>query len=140
MIKDIKYLCIGTYSPWKRQSSIAYLGKDLYCCGTLQPDGQGELNAVANAGCHVEVGYFPAEYIRELYRRAEKVLIPAIHGSERTCLEAMSMNITPEVNPDNKKTFSYTEELKESGLTPREFVVQNYSHIKYAKDLLRGMV
>lgn len=139
-VKDIEVFYPATFSPWKRQSALAHYGSDLWCVGTLQPDGQGELNAVANKGAHVELGYFPAEKIRKYYNRAKKVIIPAIHGSERTCLEAMSMNILPEVNPENIKTYSYIEEFKKSGhLFPRDFVVQNYSHIQYAKQLLKGM-
>ena len=140
-VKDIEYFYPATFSPWKKQSLLTHLGSDLWCIGTIQPDGQGELNAVANSGAHVEVGYFPPEKIKDYYNRAKKVIIPAIHGSERTCLEAMSMNILPEVNPENKKTYSYIEEFKESGhLFPRDFVVQNYSAVKYAKDLLQGMI
>jgi hypothetical protein len=120
---------------------LAHLGKDLWCVGTIQPDGQSELNAVANKGAHVEIGYFPPEKIRDYYNRAVHVPIPAIHGSERTCLEAMAMNIVPEVNPQNIKTHSYIDEYKKSGYqTSREFVVDNYSHILYAKQLLKGMV
>ncbi len=138
--KDIPYFYPATYSPWKRQSALAPLMSDLWCVGTLQPDGQGELNAVANAGAHIEIGYLPPEKIRGYYNRAVHVPIPAIHGSERTCLEAMSMNILPEVNPDNFKTYSYIDEYKKSGYkTPRDFVVDNYSHYIYAERLLRGM-
>jgi len=138
--KDIKYLCVGCFSPWKRQRDIAYLGKDLYCIGGLEPDGQEDYEAVKNAGATVEIGYFPAEHIRDLYRRAKRVIIPAIHGSERTVLEAFSMGIVPEViNPQNIRTRSYVEEYHISELPPREFVVANYSHKIYADLLLKGM-
>ena len=114
MTKDIKYLCVGCFSPWKRQRDIAYLGKDLYCIGNLEPDGQEDYRAVVDAGATVEVGYFPAEHIRDLYRRTQNVLIPAIHGSERTCLEAMSMGIVPEVNPNqnNGRDYGASENLE----------------------------
>ena len=140
-MKDIKYLCIGTFSPWKRQRDIAYLGKDLYCCGTIQPDGMEDYEIVLKAGATIKVGYFPAKHIRELYKRAQHVIIPAIHGSERTVLESMSMNILPEVtNSQNIRAKSYIEEYLKSGCkTPREFVVKNYSHKKYAEDLLKGI-
>ena len=88
----------------------------------------------------VEIGYFPAEKIRDYYRRAVDVPIPAIHGSERTCLEAMSMDILPKVNPNNVRTYSYVIEFVESRMrSPREFVLKNYSHRKYAEDLMKGI-
>ncbi len=140
-VKDIEYFYPATVSPWKRQSTIASLGSKLLCVGTVQPDGEKELEACKQAGVKVEIGYFPAEKIRDYYRRAKNVVIPAIHGSERTCLEAMAMNIKPQVNPENIKTYSYIEEFEKSGhLFPRDFVIANYSHIQYAKQLLKGMV
>ena len=88
----------------------------------------------------MEIGYFPPKKIRSHYQLSEKVIIPAIHGSERTVLEAMACGIIPEIlHPViNFKAYSYIEELNRSGLDPREFVVKNYSHIKYAEDILKG--
>lgn len=139
-VKDIEYFYPATLSPWKKQSSIAHYGDKLLCVGTVQPDGEGELKACKDNGVRVEIGYFPAEKIRDYYRRAKRCIIPAIHGSERTCLEAMAMNILPEVNPENVKTYSYIEEFQKSGhLFPRDFVVANYSHVVYAKQILKGL-
>lgn len=140
--KDIKYLCIGTFSPWKRQRDIAYLGKDLYCCGTIQPDGMEDYQAVVNAGATVEIGYFPAGHIRDLYRRAQNVIIPAIHGSERTCIESLSCGIIPMIiHPlENPRLFSYIKEFQESNLLPREFIIKNYSHELYANKILEGII
>lgn len=139
--KDQEYFYPATFSPWKRQSEIAYLKDRLLCIGTVQPDGKNELEACKKEGVRLEIGYFPAEHIRNRYRRAKKVIIPAIHGSERTVLEVMSMDILPEVtHKDNIKTYSYIQEYLDSGLkSPREFILKNYSHQKYAKYLLRGM-
>ena len=137
--KDLPFFYPATFSPWKRQSQIAYLGKDLTCVGTIQPDGVEEYEACKEKGVNLEVGYFPPEKIRDYYRRAEKVLIPAVHGSERTCLEAMSMGIVPAVNPANIRTLSYVREYEASGLDPRRFVIKNYSAEKYASQLLKGM-
>lgn len=139
-IRDIEYFYPATFSLWKRQSTLAHLGNRLLCVGTVQPDGVGELQACKDAGVKVEEGYFPPEMIKNCYSRAYFVPIPAIHGSERTCLEAMSMNIVPTVNPDNKRTVSYVEEYIHSGYnTPREFVVANYSPEVYARNLEKGM-
>ena len=138
--KDIEYFYPATFSPWKKQSDIAHLGDQLLCVGTVQPDGQGELEACRKAGVRIEIGYFPAEKIREYYQRSKRVLIPAIHGSERTCIESLSCGIIPEVNPENIKTHSYIDEFNKSGyLFPRDFVVKNYSHIVYAKKILQGL-
>lgn len=139
--RDIEYFYPATFSPWKRQSAISNLGSNLLCVGTVQPDGQEELDAVTKAGCRVEVGYYPAEKIRGYYNRAQNVIIPAIHGSERTVLEAMSMNCTVAVTPENRRAASYLDEYKNSGeKTSRAFIKKHYSAKKYAKDLMKGMI
>jgi hypothetical protein len=138
--KDIEYFYPATFSPWKLQREIAYLGKELTCVGTVQPDGVFDLTKCKENGVNVITDYLPVSKIRDYYQRAKRVVIPAIHGSERTVLEAMSSGIMPVVlHPENKKTFSYLTELIESGLTPREFVIKNYSHKVYAKNLLKGI-
>ena len=139
MNKDIKYLCVGTFSPWKRQRDIAYLGKDLYCIGTIQEDGYEDYQAVVDAGATVEAGYFPAEHIRELYRRAQRVIIPGYEGSGRTVLEAMSMGLPVEAAEDNLKCQSYLQEFRESGLKSRDFILENYSEEVFCKQLLKGI-
>lgn len=137
--KDIEYFYPATFSPWKRQSSIAYLGNALFCVGTMQPDGQDELKACLDNGVSVEVGYLPVETIRGYYARTHHVMIPAIHGSERTVLESMSMGILPEVNSENIKAYSYIIELEQSGLSPREFVLTYYSEFTYCDALRKGI-
>lgn len=137
--KDIEYFYPATFSPWKRQSAIAYLGDKLLCVGTIQPDGIPEATECRRKGVKVEEGYFPVKKILEYYQRSKNVIIPAIHGSERTILEAMACGIKPEVNKDNIRAYSYIKELEESGLSPREFVVKNYSHVKYAEQIMKGL-
>ncbi len=140
--KDIEYFYPATFSPWKKQSEISSLGKRLLCIGTVQPDGKEELQKCLDNGVKVKEGYFPVEQIRDYYRRAQNVIIPAIHGSERTVLEAMSCGILPEVTSTiNIKTRSYIKEFHLAGSkSPRNFVQENYSHKKYAKDLLKGIL
>ena len=145
-LRDIPYFYPATFSPWKRQSKIAYLGDKLYCIGTIQPDGLDEAEACRKTGVRVEVGYFPPQTIKDCYMRANHVIIPAIHGSERTALEAMSMNILPRITGENKRTFSYLQEffdwsmkMENLGKWTREFVLENYSEKIYAKKLLEGM-
>jgi hypothetical protein len=139
--KDIEYFYPATFSPWKKQSDICHLGNRLVCIGTIQPDGQGEYDSCVNNAVITKVGYFPPEVIRDYYRRSKEVIIPAVHGSERTVLESMSCNILPEVtNPDNKRARSYIEEFIKSGLAhPREFINKFYSAKKYAKDIEEGL-
>jgi len=139
--KDIEYFYPATFSPWKLQRDIAYLGKKILCVGTFQPDGFEDYDKCVKEGVQIKLGYFPPQVIRDYYSRAKKVIVPAIHGSERTVLEAMSMNILPEVtNLRNVRTKSYIYEFKRSDcVTPREFVIKNYSAWQYAADLERGM-
>jgi hypothetical protein len=138
--KTIKYFYPATFSPWKRQSAISHHGKKLLCVGTVQPDGVDEYNACIKDGVRVEVGYFPVEKIRDYYRQSRVVLIPAIHGSERTVLETMSMNMVPEVNPENVKARSFILEYMDSVYkNPREFVEANYSAKKYAQTILNAL-
>ncbi len=137
--KDIPYFYPATFSPWKRQASIASLGDKLWCVGTVQPDGLEELYACKDKGVHIAEGYFKAEYIRDLYRRAEQVIIPAIHGSERTILEAMSMDLFPTVNPQNK-AFAIIKEFQQSDYdSPREFVIDRYNETQYAEKIMKGL-
>ena len=138
--KDIEYFYPATFSKWKMQSEISYLGDKLLCVGTVQPDGESELASCRMNGVNVEIGYFPVEKIRNLYRRSKKIIIPAVHGSERTVLEAMSCNILPKVVKQvvNRKTYSYIEEYEKSGCkTPREFILKNYTASHYAEAVLK---
>lgn len=140
--KIYEFFYPATFSPWKRQRDIAYLGKRLWCIGTVQPDGQEDLKACEDTEVNIAKGYFKAEYIRNIYQKSKKVIIPAVHGSERTVLEAMSCNIVPEIiHPDeNKKAYSYIDEYLRSGLTnPRDFVVKNYNEKTYASKILKGL-
>lgn len=144
--KDIEYFYPATFSPWKLQHLIAHLGNRLTCIGTVQPDGEAELKSCKDNGVNVEIGYFPVEKIREYYWRSNNVIIPAIHGSERTVLEAMACGIKPMVlNHGNIRTQSYLREyeqwhrgLKEGG-TVRQFVVERYSHIGFCNQLRKGI-
>lgn len=140
--KTLDFFYPATFSPWKRQSEIAYLGKQLLCVGTLQPDGQDELDACKEMGVQLKIGYFSPKKIRDYYRSAKNVIIPAVHGSERTVLEAMSTNILPIiVHPEeNTRANSYLEEYGNSPYdNPRDFVLNNYSHFIYADQLLKGI-
>lgn len=129
-VKDIEYFYPATFSPWKNQKEIAYLGDKLLCVGTMQPDGQEELDACREAGVQIKIGYYPAEEIRDLYRRSKKVIIPAVHGSERTVLEAKAMGIPIETTPStNHKTLSLIDKD-----------IKDFTSEKYAEALLKGIL
>lgn len=139
--KESMFFYPATFSPWKRQDTLLHLGKHLICVGTVQPDGREIFQKCKDAGVQIIEGYIKPEMIRDLYDKCKYVPIPAIHGSERTCLEAMSMNILPVVNPDNKRTISYVEEYVRSGyFEPRDFILANYSERVYANNLMKGII
>lgn len=138
--KDIQFFYPATFSPWKRQRDIAHLGKELWCVGTVQPDGQEDYDACVKNDVNIAKGYFKAEYIRDLYQRTKNIIIPARHGSERTVLEAMASGIVPEVAQQNPRARSYIEEFKSSGYVfPSDFVVNEYNHVEYAQKILSGL-
>jgi|GEM_PF-6461382 len=140
IVKDIEYFYPATFSPWKRQDTLAHLGNKLLCVGTIQPDGMDEFEACRRAGVQLRIGYFPAKQIRLYFQRAKKVIIPAIHGSERTVLEAMACNIVPTINPENKRTHSYLDEYREDVSTsPRDFVEKFYSHQQYGYKIFHAL-
>jgi hypothetical protein len=143
VVKDIPYFFPGTFSPWKNQQIIAGLGASLYCIGTIQPDGKVQWEALEKAGAHLAQGYFPPKEILKCYQRARNVIIPAIHGSERTVLEAMSCNILPHVVGNNERAGSFVEEFKQwleiNGKWTRDFVIERYSEKTYANALEKGL-
>ena len=138
--KDIEYFFPATFSPWKKQSSIAYLGDRLLCVGEVQPDGGEEYRACFNKGVQLIPENVSSEKVRDFYRRSEKVIIPARYGSERTVLEAMSNNILPEIMVENDRAIIYVQEFIDSHMkSPRAFVKKYYSAKVYADQLMKGM-
>lgn len=139
--KDIEYFYPATFSPWKQNDKLAYFGNKVLMVGTIQPDGREIYEKCKEAGVRIEVGYFPAEKIRDYYWRTKKCVIPAVHGSERTVLECLSMNIPVEVtNSWNHKAQSYLKEFEDSDFeSTRDFVLDRYSHKTFASALLKGI-
>jgi glycosyltransferase involved in cell wall biosynthesis len=142
--KDIPYFYPATFSPWKKQSDIAYLGNRLVCVGTIQPDGRAEYEICQQMGVKTEVGYFPPEKILNYYQRAQTVIIPAVHGSERTVLEAMSCNVWPIVtNELNRRTRTYVDEFikwRQGGSqTLRKFILECYSAKLHASRIMKAI-
>lgn len=130
----------ATFSPWKRNNEFARKYKDKgLLLGTVQPDGFDILTECIANKTNVMIGYYPAWFVRKLYSMSKLVDITGYEGSGRTVLEAMSMDLPVRVANDNYKCQSYIKELRDSGLSPRDFVLNNYSAEIYAKQLMRGM-
>ena len=60
--KDIEYFYPATFSPWKLQRDIAYLGDKLFCVGTVQPDGELDYKACVDAGVKIRRIYSTRRY------------------------------------------------------------------------------
>lgn len=130
----------ATFSKWKRQDVFSKKHRQRgLLLGTIQPDGWDILKECVGNRTQVMIGYFPVDYIRELYLMSEMVDITGYEGSGRTVLEAMSMDLPVEVSLDNYKCRSYIRELKASGLTPRKFILKEYSAKCYADNLMKGI-
>mgnify|MGYP001582441834 CR=1 FL=1 len=152
--KDVEYFYPATFSPWKRQREIANLGDRLLCVGTTQPDGKDDYRICKEWGVKIKEGYFPVKEILNYYQRTQKMLIPAVHGSERTVLEAMSANIPLVITSDNELACSLANEkiikvdpdpvaIREGIETAfrrivntRNHILKNYSEQIYAQKIL----
>lgn len=148
----------ATFSDnWKRQQLFAEAsrGYKAMACGLLQPDGvEGYKKCIEN-GVYVMEGLIPTRLIAELYRQSRVCVITSWHGSERSALEALSSNLPLVITRDNDLTCSLVGEkaivvdptpedikrgieiaLSETVTDNRSWVLDNYSHHKYAEKLL----
>ena len=139
--KEYEAFYPATFSPWKRQDIFAEMyGDKGLIIGTVQPDGYDILRKTIEHKANIMIGYWPVELIRESYNKAKLVHITGWEGSGRTVLEALSCGVPVKAAIDNHKCQNYIEEWEESGLEPREFILQNYSARIYAKNLLKGIL
>lgn len=130
----------GTFSPWKRNDQFAERYKDKgLILGTIQPDGWEIFKNCVDSGSNVMIGYYDSEILPFLYCQAEKTSIYAYEGSGRSVLESLSCGVPVEVASDNHKCQSYIKEFIESGLEPREFILQNYTAEIYADQIMKGI-
>ncbi len=130
----------ATFSPWKRQDIFAEEFKgDGLCVGTIQPDGIDIYRRCKELGTNLIIGYLPVEALKVLYDVSGEVVITGYEGSGRTVLESLSMNKPIRVHPDNLKGTSYIDEWKESGLSGRDFILENYSGEKFCEQLIKGI-
>ena len=150
----------GTFSNWKRQDLFAQaVGSEGLCSGTVQPDGIEFLYKCRELGTHAIVGYLPAECLATLYNMSEVVILPVVHGSQRTLLEALGMNIPCVVGNHFRPTVELALEiggtrivdlkpemireawLKMKGrkINTRPYVSHHYGERQFAEKLLLGI-
>lgn len=150
----------ATFSPWKRQDLFAEaVGKEGLCSGTCQPDGKELLEKCLELGTKVIIGYLPAESLAMLYNMSEVVILPVAHGSQRTLLEALGMNIPCVVGNYFKPTMDLALEIggteivdlkpkmirkawlkmRRKKINTRSYVIHHYGEKQFAEKLLRGI-
>lgn len=131
----------ATFSRWKRQDIFSEEYKDRgLLLGTIQPDGWDIFKKCIENRTPAMVGYVNPDVLKKFYQMSKKVHITGWEGSGRTVLEALSMDLSAEVADDNHKCQSYIQEWKDSGLEPREFILEHYSAGNYARQLLEGIL
>lgn len=158
MKKIIDAVYPATYSPWKRQIFFAKaIGNRGLACGVLQHDGKTEYEACLSNGVYSLVGLVPTRMVATLYNIARSCVITAVHGSERTALEAMASNLPLVVTNDNELTCSLLskecikadpnpraikeafEEAINKEVNTRDYILRNYSHKIYAERMLKEL-
>lgn len=147
----------ATYSLWKRQDLFGKSVKGLRAltCGTMQPDGVDLYNICNENGVYTQVGLMPSRLVSQLYNMSRVVCITAWHGSERTILEAQATNIPLVLVRDNELGCSLVtdetiivepypnairagiEQALKKTVNTRKFILEKYSHIKYAEAMLK---
>jgi len=150
----------ATFSPWKRQDLFAQaVGSEGLCVGTIQPDGADYVRACIENDVDTIIAYLPGELLAVLYNMSSVVILPIVHGSQRTLLEALGMNIPVVVSDHFKPLVDMAQEiggtrivglnveeireayLKSKGkkLNTRPYVIGHYGEKQFAEKLLRGI-
>lgn len=150
----------ATFSMWKRQDLFARaVGPEGLCSGTVQPDGGDCLKECEIRGTKTIIGYLPAELLAVLYNMSEVVILPVVHGSQRTLLEALGMNIPVVVSDRFKPTIDLANEvggceissldpadlrrawlkLRGKKINTRPYVIKHYGEKQFAEKLLKGI-
>ena len=150
----------GTFSMWKRQDIFAEaMRQEGLCVGTVQPDGRELVQMADGFGTKLIIGYLPAELLVDLYNMSEVVILPVAHGSQRTLLEALGMNISCVVGNHFKPLVDLAEEIggckivdptpleirraflevRGTIINTRPYVIKHYGEEQFAEKLLRGI-
>jgi len=151
----------ATFSRWKRQDLFAQaIGKEGICVGTIQPDGLEYVAECIKRGVDTVIAYLPAELLAKLYTMSQVVVLPIVHGSQRTLLEALAMNIPVVVSNQFKPTQDMAEEIggarivnldvneireaylrsKGKKINTRPYVIHHYGEKQFARKLLKGIL
>lgn len=160
--KLFKALYPAVFGMWKRQDLFAQaFGKDGVCIGRYQPHEPQCLQWAQDAGCMTVPMILPQSAMPYFYNASECIVSTATNdsGGQRTVLEAMACNVPIIVMSDNYKA---TEYIMESGhgasITPdnvlikatadylaskpvnsRQYVLDNWTHKHYAKQIGRWL-
>lgn len=158
--KLIDTLMVGTFALWKRHELYAKSVEGLrsLAVGYMYDDHEQECWQVCLDHGTTILPHVSAETLRYLYAASKVCVIPSLSsgGSQRTVLEAMSMNL-PLVVCDSDK-FDYVEgqevlrvdptipairEAVEASLdkevNTRDFILENWSEFTYADALEKGL-
>lgn len=161
LYKHFKAIYPAAFIGWKRHEIYAEAVGELGLAVGALPDGvsRESLDVCFQYGVMV-IPQVPYEVLPFMIAQCEAVVIPAQAGSQRTVLEAMSMNKPVIVASDNTKNCEYIrasgvglmaeptvegirqalKELDKSNADKgREFVQKNYTAQIYADDLWSGI-
>lgn len=148
-------LMAGTFAIWKRHELFAGAVKGLraLACGYMYETHEQECWQVCLDNGVAVLPHVSAPVLHRLYAASRTVVLPSRSdgGSQRTVLEALAMNI-PVIVTDSDK-FDYegvirveptVEAIREAidsaeGKNTRDYILENWSHIKYAEALEKGL-
>lgn len=145
----------ATFSLWKRQNLFAEaVGRRGLCFGVVQPDGVEDFDYCNQKGTVALGGLMPHSMMNVMYNVSRTCVITSWHGSERTALEAMAVNVPVVVTNDNDLTCSLLNgegvitdpdpvsirKAFEKALTmkvnTRSYILKHYTAEIYAKKIL----
>ena len=152
----------ATFANWKRHNLFAEAmeGAPSAVCGWFQPSEPNCWQVCKDKGVALFHHQLP-ESVNDLYNMSKTCLITAesVGGSQRTVLEAMACNIPVIVTSDSEKTSEYliasgtgsiiepdanklreeVERVKDTKVTTRDWILENYSSKIYAEQLKKGI-
>jgi len=151
----------ATFAAWKRHNIYAEAVRGLPACavGYMIPNHEEFCWKACEAAQVLTLPHVSAETLHRLMGASKTCVITSHEtgGSQRTVLEALSMNLPVIVMEDSDKTSEYVRQaggyivppkpdlIREAILnaepqTTRQWVLDNYSEYKYAADLETGLL
>jgi glycosyltransferase involved in cell wall biosynthesis len=152
----------ATFANWKRHYLFAAATEGLVAAavGYMYPDSwEKQCYEVCEVKGNLVLPHMSAEALHRMYAASKTVVIPSQSdgGSQRTVLEAMAMNIPVIAMTDSEKVSEYAShggfivepdpdaiytklmEVRDQDVDTRAYVLENWSHIKYADMLEEGL-